>query len=119
MAKLFRRDEIFNRHNQPIYLFASQVGNTDLEKYLNLLNGWGLVEDVDYKIFSNVATNIGNITLIADEQNNEEGYVTCIQIFNDLGEKINEIQIDGLDFNMLNDVSELRYDLSDNDIDLI
>lgn len=79
--KTYSKDEILNRHGQPIYYFSKQSGNTELEKCINFINKMG----TEYSKYD-VDTTTGTISIIL-----EPGY---LQVFNSIGEKVGEYEID-------------------------
>lgn len=76
----YRKDEIVNRHNQRIYYFSKQPGKTELEKCMNMNKSMKIkVKRYDAKLVDGK-----NITCIV--------YDKCVEVFNDLEEKIGEIE---------------------------
>lgn len=73
----YRLDEIINKHGQRISYFSKQSGKTDKEKCINFLKS----SKEKFKVFQQ-SSNIGIIYIIT-----ENG---AFQVFNALGEKINE-----------------------------
>lgn len=50
--KLYRKDEIINKHNQCIVYFSGLAGNTELEKYINLLKEMYTNHNQPYSVHS-------------------------------------------------------------------
>ncbi len=95
----YSRNEIFNKHGQPIYYFIKQPGNTELEKCINFINTMGgkyTQHDVD--------TIIGMVSIILQ--------VGGLQVFNSIGEKVGEYKIDDqYDHDIPDILSEMGFDL--------
>lgn len=102
--KLYSKSEIKNKHDQPIYMFSKQTGNTELEKYINFLN----------------AMKVKFIKLTTTPQNTST--ITCIVIagnfcvFNNQEELINRCE-DFVSKSISNlSIIDLLEDLSDMNI---
>lgn len=77
--RTYTRDEIVNKHNQPIYYWSKAKGKTELEKFRNS----GFIKGNEYIIPDK---NGMNMTCIVDLEEGPEGYqLVC---FNDQEETI-------------------------------
>ena len=82
--KTYRKDEIVNKHGQPIYYWSKQPGNTELEKYRNFKIAMGdNSTEIGYII---KGKNSDDITCLVDKEIGPNGYT--LLCFNDLGETI-------------------------------
>ncbi len=96
-------NEIQNKHGQPIYYFSKQKGNTELEKCINFIN------------------QMNSKFIRFDSQTVSSGDITCIvspdcdcQVFNSLGEKVNQFEIDFTPAtiqDLYDDLSDIGYQL--------
>lgn len=97
MAKLFRRDEITNIYGQRIYMYASQTGDTDLERCISFTKAMGLQMD-RYDIDGNTYIVMSN---------------RRYDIFNSDGDKVGEMSSEQLDGVRIRNEDDLRDILQD------
>jgi|ERR1035437_9198852 hypothetical protein len=82
---LYRRDEIVNRHNQAIYYWSKQPGNTELDKYKNFKLAMGVVNSND-SVYIIPDNQNNDITCIVDNDQGPNGHI--LVCFNHIGETI-------------------------------
>lgn len=82
----YRRDEIINKHNQRINYFSKQPGNTELEKYLSMVN--------------TIKKTVSHYRFLTDKIKTLDGiqltfalFGNTVDIFNDSEEKVGELEV--------------------------
>jgi hypothetical protein len=80
--KLYSRNEIVNKHGQPIYYWSKQKGNTELEKYKNFI---GFTNNKFNEFIIKDKNNLDMTCIVNTNQGPEGYYLVC---FNHLGETI-------------------------------
>lgn len=86
MLNFFRRDDLVNKHGQPIHHFSKCPGSTELEKYKN--SYISSKDDIEYQIES----KLGLLTCIV-RYNESSHSCDCgyyLLIFNNCGELIED-----------------------------
>ncbi len=78
--KLYKGSEIINKHGEAIYLFNNQPGNTEIDKFISLLN----THNIPFSGYNAIDKNGNGLSCVVVMNNNELEIV----VFNALGEKI-------------------------------
>lgn len=99
-------NEIENKHGQRVYMFSKQPGNTDLEKCINFIK----LMKVKYSIFEEFTDKNEMITIVA--------VGSSFEVFNDKGEKIEEFNDEDRYGEEIKSIDDVKYTLSDLNINL-
>lgn len=103
MKATFTRDQIVNKHGQPIYHWSKQSGNTELEKFTNYNKSYKTIQYI-------IKDKQGNdVIAIVDTEKSINGY--SLHCFNHLEENI--LTIDDCHSN---DVYGVEQSLEDYDL---
>lgn len=103
MSNLYAFNQIQNRHGQRIYSFSRHKGNTEIEKCINFITSM----KVKYIQLTSDTHEVGIIDVICTKGG--------FEVFNSLGEKINEYDdIGGYKPKTIKDIEEFLNDLGYN-----